>query len=261
MPNADLKYIYGPVPSWRLGSSLGIDLLSRPEKICSFDCTYCQLGRNDAKRTTRDRFVRTGDVIGEIESLPDVSIDYLTFSGRGEPTLASNLGEAIRALRKVRKEKISVITNSSLMARKDVRRDLLGADFVIAKLDAATDHVFEAINRPAKGVRFRDVVEALADFRKEFPGRFALQVMFMKANKDAVREISDLAGEIGPDEVQLNTPLRPCMEQPLPGEEMKRIKTFFNRQGLRSVDVYSAGKKAVVPLSGADTLRRRGKEI
>jgi wyosine [tRNA(Phe)-imidazoG37] synthetase (radical SAM superfamily) len=80
MPNTDFKYIYGPVPSWRLESSLGIDLLSRPEKVCSFDCTYCQLGRNNVRRTTRDLFVRTGDVMKEIESLPDVSIDYLTFS-------------------------------------------------------------------------------------------------------------------------------------------------------------------------------------
>lgn len=261
MPKTDFQYIYGPVPSWRLGSSLGIDLLSRPQKICSFDCTYCQLGRDNAKQTTRDLFARTGDVMSEIESLPDVKIDYLTFSGRGEPTLALNLGEAIRALKRIRKEKISVITNSSLIGRKDVRKDLLAADFVIAKLDAATDDVFEAINRPAKGVCFRDVVEGLADFRKEFTGRLALQVMFIKANKGTAREIADLAEMIGPDEVQLNTPLRPCMEQPLPGEDMKHTKMFFDRQGLRSVDVYSAGKKTVLPLSSADTLRRRGKEI
>jgi wyosine [tRNA(Phe)-imidazoG37] synthetase (radical SAM superfamily) len=261
MPNTDYQYIYGPVPSWRLGSSLGIDLLSRPEKICSFDCTYCQLGRNNVKRTTRGLFVSTEDMIREIGSLPEVAIDYLTFSGRGEPTLALNLGEAIRALRRIRKEKISVITNSSLMTRKDVRKDLLRADFVIAKLDAATDEVFEAVNRPAEGVRFRDVVEALADFRKEFSGRFALQIMFVAANRDTAREISDIVEVIGPDEVQLNTPLRPCMEKPLSPEDMGHIKMFFNKQGLRSVNVYSAGKKEVVPLSGADTLLRRGKEI
>ncbi|NMC74946.1 MAG: hypothetical protein GYA56_11430, partial [Geobacteraceae bacterium] len=158
-------------------------------------------------------------------------------------------------------EKISVITNSSLMASKDVRKDLLRADFVIAKLDAATDGVFEAVNRPAQGVHFRDVVEALADFRKEFSGRFALQIMFVAANKDTAREISDIVEIIGPDEVQLNTPLRPCMEKPLSPEDMRYIKTFFNKQGLRSVDVYSAGKKDVAPLSSADTLLRRGKEI
>ncbi|HBL24648.1 MAG TPA: radical SAM protein [Deltaproteobacteria bacterium] len=260
MQSADFKYIYGPVPSWRLGSSLGIDLLSQAEKVCSFDCTYCQLGRNDVKGTTRSLFVRTGDVMKEIDSLPGIHIDYLTLSGRGEPTLALNLGDIIGALKKIRGEKIAVITNSSIISRKDVREDLLAADFVIAKLDAATDDVFTAINRPAKGVRLQSVIQALVDFRKEFAGRFALQVMFTSANQGSAREISDIAGAIGPDEVQLNTPLRPCMEKPLSADDMGLIKAFFDRQGLRSVDVYSAEKKKVNSLSGADTLRRRGKE-
>lgn len=101
----DFKYIYGPVPSWRLGSSLGIDLLSRDEKICSFDCTYCQLGRNTNRQTARGTYVSVGEAVREIESLPDINIDYLTFSGRGEPTLASNLGDAITALKSIRRER------------------------------------------------------------------------------------------------------------------------------------------------------------
>lgn len=260
MQSADFKYIYGPVPSWRLGSSLGIDLLSQPEKVCSFDCTYCQLGRNDVKGTTRSLFVRTGDVMKEIDSLLGIHIDYFTLSGRGEPTLALNLGDVIGALRKIRGEKIAVITNSSIIPRKDVRKDLLAADFVIAKLDAVTDDVFIPMNRPAKGVRLQSIIQALVDFRKEFPGRLALQVMFTSANKGSAREISNIAGAIGPDEVQLNTPLRPCMEKPLPADDMGSIKMLFDRQGLRSVDVYSAEKKKVNSLSAADTLRRRGKE-
>lgn len=256
----DLKYLYGPVPSWRLGSSLGIDLLSRDEKVCSFDCIYCQLGRNDVKQTARSIFVSVRDMVREIDSLPDVNIDYLTFSGRGEPTLASNLGEAIRALKIIRKEKVAVITNSSLITMDEVQRDLLAADFIIAKLDAATEDVFAAMNRPAEGLHFQDIVDALIDFRKMFPRKLALQVMFTSANREWAPGIADIACSIGPDEVQLNTPLRPCGEKPLSAKDMQLIKTFFDRQGLYSENVYSAGKKKVNPISDSNTLRRRGKE-
>lgn len=256
----DFKYIYGPVPSWRLGSSLGIDLLSRDEKICSFDCTYCQLGRNTNRQTTRDVYVSAEEVVREIESLPDINIDYLTFSGRGEPTLASNLGDAITALKNIRRERIAVITNSSLIPMEEVQKSLLAADFVIAKLDAATDEVFAGINRPAKGLHLNTIIDALIGFRKRFPGKFALQLMFTSINKDSAPQIADIAQAIGPDEVQINTPLRPCGEKPLPAGKLRSIKSFFDRHGLNSIDVYAAEKKKVNSLSDGDTLRRRGKE-
>lgn len=257
---SDLKYIYGPVPSWRLGSSLGIDLLSREEKICSFDCTYCQLGRNKARQTTRGLFVPVEDMVREIRSLPDIHIDYLTFSGRGEPTLASNLGDAIRALKDIRREKIAVITNSSLIPVEEVQMDLLTADLVMAKLDAATEGVFNAINRPSKDLSFYDIINALAVFRKRFAGKFALQVMFTSLNKDFAPRIAEIARAIGPDEVQINTPLRPCGEKPLPESELRSLKKFFDGYGLNSKNVYDAEKKKVNSLSDDDTLRRRGKE-
>lgn len=260
MQGTDFKYIYGPVPSWRLGSSLGIDLLSRDEKICSFDCTYCQLGRNDAKQTVRGSFVPVKDVVREIESLPDISIDYFTFSGRGEPTLASNLGEAITALRDIRREKIAVITNSSLIPMEEVQKDLLTADFVIAKLDAATEDVFARINRPAKGLYLDDIIESLVSFRKKFPGKLALQVMFTSTNIGSAPQIADIASAIGPDEVQINTPLRPCGENPLPSGELQWIQAFFDGHGLNPINAYQAEKKKVNSLSDGDTLRRRGKE-
>ncbi len=256
----DLKYIYGPVPSWRLGSSLGIDLLSRDEKICSFDCIYCQLGRNNVIQTTRRLFVPVEDVVREIESLPDINIDHFTFSGRGEPTLASNLGAAITALRNIRQEKIAVITNSSLIPKDEIQKDLLLADLVIAKLDAATEDVFAKINRPAEGLRLDDIISALVDFRKRFGGRLALQVMFTAGNKDCAPDIARIARAISPDEVQINTPLRPCGEKPLSEGEMRAIKAIFDGQGLRSINVYGTVKKKVISLSDKDTLRRRGKE-
>ncbi len=133
----EYRIIYGPVPSWRLGASLGIDLLSREEKICSFDCVYCQLGRTDLLTTDRGLYVATKEVLEEIAALPpEVRIDTLTFSGRGEPTLAANLGDAIEAVKRLRREPVAVLTNSSLIGRRDVRSELEQADILVAKLDA-----------------------------------------------------------------------------------------------------------------------------
>src|ERR1041385_6644219 len=118
------KYIYGPVYSWRLGISLGIDPISRKEKICNYDCVYCQLGPTTQWVLERQVFIPTENVIEEIGRLKDIPLDYLTFSGRGEPTLAANLGQMIRGLKKIRREKIAVITNSSLLHSPDVQDDL-----------------------------------------------------------------------------------------------------------------------------------------
>ena len=135
--NKKYQYIYGPVSSWRLGSSLGVDPLSQKEKICSFDCLYCQLGKTRILTETRKLYVSKEDILKEFQDLPDISTDYITFSGRGEPTLAENLGQMISAVKAIRPEPIAVITNSSLMGRQDVREEISGADFVICKLDVA----------------------------------------------------------------------------------------------------------------------------
>jgi len=136
MNRKNYKYIYGPIPSWRLGSSLGIDPLSKGEKICTFDCVYCQIGNNKLLTDKRETFVKVRDIVEELDSLPPIEIDYITFSGTGEPTLAENLGQIVKTLKKIRNEKIAILTNSSLMHRKDVQEDLFQADFIVAKLDA-----------------------------------------------------------------------------------------------------------------------------
>ncbi|MDD5233444.1 MAG: radical SAM protein [Syntrophales bacterium] len=155
----DFKYVYGPVDSWRLGVSLGIDLLSQDAKVCTFDCSYCQLGRTPAYTTERRLYVSTEEILEEMAGLPEVEEDHITFSGIGEPTLARNLGEAISAVRRIRRRPVAVLTNASLMFREDVREDLLSANYVIAKLDACSPDSFEEINRPAPGIAYRDVLE------------------------------------------------------------------------------------------------------
>ena len=251
------KYIYGPVPSWRLGSSLGIDPLSQDKKICTFDCIYCQIGKTGHLTDKRDVFVRVGDIVEEIDSLPPLEIDYMTFSGTGEPTLAKNLGQMIKALKKIRNEKIAVLTNSSLMYRKDVQEDLFAADLIVAKLDASSQNIFELVNQPIKTVKLDSIIQAIKDFKNCYLGRLALQIMFMAENKKHAKEIAQIAREIKPDEVQLNTPLRPCKIRPLSEDELDAIGSYFS--GLNIVSVYKAERKKIKPISSKDTLKRRGK--
>ena len=234
--------VYGPVPSWRLGRSLGIDsVYTGKDNACSFDCIYCQAGRTYVLTDKRRVFVPTSEIIEKINALPPVEIDYITFSGAGEPTLAENLGEIIKEIRKIRKEKIAVLTNSSLIDREDVRRDLLLADFVIAKLDAHKEDLFLEIDRPVKTIKFDDIVKGLKDFKKGFEGRFALQIMFIEENKKYAKEIAHLARQINPDEIQINTPLRACGVKPLPRKYMDEIKKFF--EGTSCSNVYDSKKK------------------
>ena len=140
--------VYGPVPSWRLGRSLGIDIIATASKQCSFDCTYCQLGETHNPVVRRREFVSLARLAEDLARAAGVPADYATFSGMGEPTLGSNLGEAIRLVRSTLRVPVAVLTNSSLMSREDVRQDLAEADVVVAKLDAPDEALFRQVNRP-----------------------------------------------------------------------------------------------------------------
>ena len=257
MSHERYKYIYGPVLSWRLGRSLGIDPISAKDKVCTFDCVYCQIG--DAKICSGERkvFVATKDIMEEIKSLPPIKIDYMTFSGTGEPTLAKNLGELINEIKNIRNEKIAVITNSSLLNLKDVQADLMNADFVMAKLDAPDKELFNKINRPVKGITFDNVISGIKEFRTVYNGKLALQIMFIDQNKGRAKELAELVKKLSPDEVQLNTPLRPCATEPLSKKELDAIKEYFKDMNVKYV--YESEKKKVDSLSEKDTSRRRGK--
>lgn len=256
------KYIYGPVPSWRLGISLGIDLLSQKEKICNLNCVYCQLGPTLKYTTARKVYVPVEKVVKELRSLPDIKIDYITFSGRGEPTLAANLEEAIKAVKSIRKEPVAVLTNSSLMGLDEVRKELALADFVVAKLDTCSSGSLREINRPAKGVEFGDILDDIKKFRESYQGKLALQIMFIESNKGDIDKYIYLANYIKPDEIQVNTPLRPCNIKPLAKEEILKIKNYFISacKGIDVVSVYDERAfKDVTSISDEDTLKRRGK--
>lgn len=249
--------IYGPVPSWRLGRSLGVDLVSTNEKTCSFDCIYCQLGKTIHPLAKRRQFVTIDNLSQELTSVKNIVADYLTFSGMAEPTLASNLGEAISLAKSILPLPVAVLTNSSLMPREDVCHDLAQADVVIAKIDAPNDQLFRKINNPVVDYSFDQILGSIDHFRKRFRGKLALQMMFIAANKDYARQMADIARQLLPDEVQLNTPLRPCPIKPLTPDEIAIIEKEF--AGLKVVSVYQASKPEVVPLNLEETLRRRPK--
>ena len=250
------QHIYGPVYSWRLGMSLGIDPLSTDKKVCNFDCVYCQLGKTKEFTNERKIFVATNDILDEIQVLPYIPLDYLTISGRGEPTLAKNLGEVIMGLREIRDEKIAVITNSSLLDREDVRADLLLADYVIAKLDVYSQETLESIDGAMAEYKFRKIIKGIMEFHEVFKGRLALQIMFVEHNKKDAARLAKLASIIDPHEVQLNTPMRPSGVRFLSVQEMEEIRQHF--KGLPVSCVYDAELKNVEPLNKKDTIRRHG---
>jgi len=251
------QYIFGPVESWRLGASLGIDPLSSKHKICNMDCIYCQLGKTTELVHERKVYVATQDVLDEISRVPAHSLDHITFAGRGEPTLALNLGEMIRGIKKVRHEKIAVLTNSSLMHLKEVREDLMAADFVLAKLDAGNQKLFEAVDQ-GRALDLEAIIQGLIDFKKSFKGKLALQVMLVDENIQNVQQIAAAARLIGANEVQLDTPLRPSAVQPLERQRIQWAKRFFEDMPTPVVTVFDAPLKAFTPIDERTTMIRHG---
>ncbi len=252
----NFEYIYGPVYSWRLGVSLGIDPLCAKDKICNFDCLYCQLGKTHHFETERKEFVSVESIIREVELMPKLKIDYFTFSGRGEPTLAKNLRQMIQALKGKKMGKIAVITNSGLMDQRDVQEDLFLADYVIAKLDACSQETLIKVDKTAGDIQFENIVRGMKSFKRQFQGKLAVQIMFIKENKVYARHIADIVRDIAPNEVHLDTPLRACGVNPLDKEEIDELKKYF--KGLLIASVYDKQGGEVKAFDDKQTIRRHG---
>ena len=249
------QYVYGPVYSWRLGRSLGVDPLSSTQKICNMDCIYCQLGKTAQLTNERKVFVPADEIVDEIRRIPLHFVDHITFSGRGEPTLAKNLGEMIRKIKGLRHEKVAVITNSSLMSLPEVRADLMPADFVLAKLDAASQLSFETVDK-GQTLDLAGVIQGIVDFRSAFKGKLALQVMLVNENIESVEQIAQVARQVAPDEVQLNTPLRPSGARPVERQRLQWAKGFF--KDMPVVSVYDAPSQEYTPMDERATMKRHG---
>ena len=210
------RNVFGPVPSRRLGRSLGVDPV--PFKTCTFNCVYCQLGRTARPTCQRRSFFTADEIVDEVAQALDLlghETDAVTIVGHGEPTLFTRLGELVRRIKKLTRLPVAVITNGSLLGRSSVRRDLLPADIVMPTLDTVDPDVFRRINRPHRRLRCEEIVAGLAAFRREFRGRLWLETMLVRDLNDGDEQLRALRlalGDIAPDRMILNVPVRPPAE-------------------------------------------------
>jgi wyosine [tRNA(Phe)-imidazoG37] synthetase (radical SAM superfamily) len=209
------KYIFGPVPSRRLGRSLGLDIV--PAKVCSLDCIYCQVGRTTQKTIERKEYVPVQKVFDELKARIEKGLqaDFITISGSGEPTLNSRLGFLIDEIKKITDIPVAILTNGTLLYRQDVRIDCAKADVVLPSLDAADEQTFAKINRPHPDISIEKWVAGLIQFRTEYAGQVWLEVFIVDGVNTGDAEIAAIKKaieRIRPDKVQLNTAVRPTAE-------------------------------------------------
>ena len=262
-----MRHVFGPVPSRRLGNSLGVDLVTF--KACTFDCVYCQLGRTTEHTMERRRFVPLDAVLAEAaEALGSgAAVDYVTLSGSGEPTLSVDLGRAIGGIKALTPTPVAVLTNGSLLWRADVRAELAAADLVVPSLDAATSEAFERVNRP-RGVDAATVAEGICEFTQGFGGRVWLEVMAVGGVNDSTAEAEAIVAALAAaqiDRVQLNTVARAPAEAWAEAASAERLAEMAAVLGkLAPVDVISGYSRAAHESARADvaeavlaTLERR----
>jgi len=225
--NEKREYIFGPVPSRRLGRSLGVDLV--PFKTCSYDCIYCQLGRTTNKATQRKEWVPIDIVTKQLKEKLDSKPDYITLSGSGEPTLYSRLEELIFKIKEITDIPVAVLTNGSLLWQPEVRNALKSADLVVPSLDAGSSQIFQYVNRPHSDITFNQMLDGLVKFRNEYNGKYWLEVFLLAGVTTPETEINRLKtciNSIRPDKVQVNTVTRPPAEgfaEPVPQKQLQTI--------------------------------------
>ena len=241
-----IKYVFGPVASRRLGISLGVDLL--PYKTCSLDCIYCECGRTTDLVIERKRFVDPLAILEEIKEIvtTEKHIDYITFSGAGEPTLNKDIGYIIQGIKKITDIPVAVLTNGTLLHLKEVRDELLNANLVLPSLDAVTPAVFAVINRPHPALDIETIIRGLMDFRNDFKGQIWLEVFIAKGINDSEEELDKIYGvvkEMQPDRVQLNSLDRPPAIEGVQPVDMDTLEKIMKKwQGL-PVDIIKRIRK------------------
>jgi wyosine [tRNA(Phe)-imidazoG37] synthetase (radical SAM superfamily) len=247
------RHVYGPVPSRRLGFSLGVDII--PFKTCTLDCTYCQLGSTRKTVFRRGSWFPPGEILAQVKEAvgSGQKIDVITFSGSGEPTLNRDIGRIIRAIKKMTRIPVVVLTNGTLLTRKEVRRDLAAADIVVPSLDAVSGNLFRRVNRPNRALDPEKIIDGLARFREGFRGEIWLEVMLIRGVNDSPAHIKALraaADRIRPERIQLNTVVRPPADvkaKPLSPGAMGKIRDAL---GPRAEIIASFEKRKQAPAAG-----------
>ncbi|KPK96051.1 hypothetical protein AMJ80_02145 [bacterium SM23_31] len=261
-------YTFGPVPSRRLGQSLGVSPI--PPKTCTYSCVYCQLGRTNRLRFRRESFFPKEDIFKEItDRITNCKVDYITMVGDGEPTLSADLGWIIKKCKENFSIPVAVITNGSLFFKPDVREDLLEADVVLPSLDAGSEMLFKSINRPHGSINYSKMLHGLETFRRVYSGQLWLEVMLVKGlndSEEALAEIGEAIKRITPDRLYIVTPVRPPAEswvKPPSPEDIIRAQKILGQgeavkdreEGRFGILEYRDAYQAIIETSSRHPLR------
>lgn len=264
------KHVFGPVPSRRLGMSLGVDLM--PHKTCSLDCIYCECGSTTHLTLARDAYIPAEQIKTELNAVLSrpPSLDTITFSGSGEPTLHRDIGEIIRFIQTdYPRYKVAVLTNGTLFHLPEVREQIRDVDILKVSLDAVTATQFDRINRPCDGLRLADIIDGLVMFRKTFHHQFWVEVFLVPGLNDTANELAkirDVLGILRPDRVQLNTLDRPGTEDWVRSADKATLEEtaayLFNAEIIKHLDVDPEGLPVskpgkVLPDRLYSTIKRR----
>lgn len=239
-----MNYIYGPIPSRRLGVSLGISPI--PKKTCNYSCIYCQLGRTNHMTNSRKMFYKAEDILSEFKEFLKTGIyfDVVSIVGEGEPTLYLGLGELIKQLKILTDKPVAVITNGALLYDPILRKELSLADLVLPTVNAYDQETFKKINRPFGRLDFLTVHQGLIEFSKEYSGSLWLEIMFCKGYNDSdesIKEYKNLLKNIRYDKLYLNTPVRPPAEAYVEMVSLERMDYIAKELNGLSIALLSDG--------------------
>jgi len=239
----DMKYVYGPVPSRRLGISLGISPI--PKKTCNYSCIYCQLGRTDHMTNTRQMFFSVEEIMAEFDQIlrEKIHFDVVTIVGEGEPTLYLGLGELIDEIKKRTDKPVAVITNGALLYDSQLQSELGRADIVLPTMDAYDEESLKRINRPHGSLKFKDIKRGLEEFSEKYQGQLWIEIMLMKDVNDddeSLGKYAEMLKRIKYDKLYLNTPVRPPAESEVSIVDHEKMDHAAELLGGISIDLLSS---------------------
>lgn len=240
-----MGFVFGPLPSRRLGQSLGVDPL--PLKVCNWNCVYCQLGRTVPLSNERREYFPRESILAEVrEALQGHepgAIDWVTIVGSGETTMHAGIGWLVRQIKILTEIPVAVITNGSLLCLPEVREDLQPADAVLASLDAGNASLYRRINRPWPALTYERLLDGLTAFRREYQGKLWIEVMLMQGINDSDEALHEIAGvlkSIQPDQVHISVPSRPPAEPDIRRPDEERLERAAAILGSRAQIIHAA---------------------